>query len=104
MKSKKYTIKIQQNVQVLMADGAPQICPFQSATPAQDKFRGISLIPAACTAQCPHFNIVPAHIESKISIPDIVELTCGPAPSNPRILQPSEEDPKPDNKSNLILN
>lgn len=104
MKSKKYTIKIQQGIEVLFANGAPQICPFQQATPTQDKFRGIALVPAACTSQCPHFNIVPEHAENKIAIPDIVELTCGPAPSTPRILQKENEDPKFDNKTGIILN
>lgn len=104
MKPKKYQIIIQQGVQVLMADGKPQICPFQQATPLQDKFRGIQLVPAACTAQCPHFNIIPEYELRNIKMPVTVELTCGPMPSTPRIIHDETEENKPDNKSGIILN
>lgn len=98
MKAKTYTIKEQNGVQVLMADGAVQMCPFQQATPRQDKFRGTQLVPAACTSQCPHF-----YIYENINC-FTLELTCGSTPVIDRIVTDHQDEPKPETKSGLILN
>lgn len=107
MKAKTYTIKEQKNVQVLMADGAVQMCPFQQATPVQDKFRGIQLVPAACTSQCTHFNLKNVegwNVDGKEWDQGLLDLTCGSTPVIDRIVTDHQDEPKPETKSGLILN
>lgn len=106
MKAKTYTIKEQNGVQVLMADGAVQMCPFQQATPVQDKFRGIQLVPAACTSQCPHFNLKKFSWvkEGEEQNEWLLDLTCGSTPVIDRMVTDHQDEPKPESKSGLILN